>query len=243
MATQRGSGPRKDGVDSNSVLEKAPFLSLHDAVEELARGLQLPRGVRRTHVAPLLDRIQFISVQKGFTSKEATQVLQLALRGTAQHLPATNVSSRLLKSIRPAKGYLFGEAFVLTVLGALGGAGEKVVDRAGLRLAVEEIADEEEQDSGHNSSGEESGHDDHSMQADKVRRRKKIDVKVQGLALRLLVLLLSPPPISPSEFSSEGPLAAGTIPIPSSFMSVKARRTLDRCYGVLFHYLEYQTLR
>ena len=83
----------------------------------------------------------------------------------------------------------------------------------------------------------------------------------QSLALKLLILLLDTPaitidtahhPAAPTaDRDQDAPEAGGsgslsrTIQrsLPSSFLDVQARRMLDRCYGVLFHFMEYQTLR
>lgn len=224
-------------------------MSFRDVLGGLRRAIAVPRS-DRAHVKTLLDRVQALSMLRGFTSREAVSVARLALRGAGDRLPTTAASLRLLKTIRPAPGYIFGEAFVLAILGSLGGAADKVADRRGLRLAVEEAAGDDVEDTLSDEDGADRNGSDADeggntfLGADNVRRKKRIDVRVQGLALRLLVLLHSPPPITRG-LSSSTSLDAypEAIHLPPSLLSVKARKALDDCYGVLFHYLNYQTLR
>ncbi len=94
--------------------------------------------------------------------------------------------------------------------------------------------------------------------------RKHVPLKVQAHALKLLIMLLDTPAVAldldadPSaaatavglnsqastvSATAEGAREAVQQSLPSSFLSVAARRVLDKCYGVLFHFMEYQTLR
>lgn len=206
---------------------------LQDVIQSLVNALDTRDRLDRKLLRDLAERIQSVGLHQGFTSKEATQIVRIALKGTNRRLPPSTVSKRLLKAVKPARGHVFGEKFVLTILSSLGGTGEKNVDRSGLPLAVEETVNQSDDESSSSSEGGSS--------TDDAIRRRRVDVKSQGLALRLIVLLLSPPSTHASHHHSRpvGP----RIPIPHSFLSIGARRTLDTCYGVLFHHLEYQTLR
>jgi hypothetical protein len=60
---------------------------------------------------------------------------------------------------------------------------------------------------------------------------------VQAALLRLLLCFLEPPAGLPSDSDGQA------IALPTSFLTPKARQTLGRAYGILFHFLDYATLR
>ncbi|KDN45752.1 hypothetical protein K437DRAFT_118981 [Tilletiaria anomala UBC 951] len=184
-------------------------------------------------------------------------------------VPSIALGSSLLKLIVPRPGSEYGKELVLDILGALGPApgaledpranGQKAGGSSGLPAqdAQEEGEEEEEAEEEPDGDMDASRHRDMKKKAGKPLRRH-VHLRVQALALKLLILLLDIPAISIEHAASEhaavsslGSQAADPLDaarkahceLPSSFLSVAAKRMLDRSYGVLFHFLEYQTLR
>ncbi|KAN0060775.1 hypothetical protein ACQY0O_007433 [Thecaphora frezii] len=83
--------------------------------------------------------------------------------------------------------------------------------------------------------------------------RAKIDIRVQAAAIRLLSVLYDSPPVPlnlaatldpPADESAEPPQPSTLEGVlPNSYLTLAARTALQRCYAVLFHYLDYQALR
>lgn len=208
--------------------------SFESTIKQLSRLLNLAQYDKDT-VKTLMNRIVSLGMQIGFSDLQATQVVQLALRGGPS--PSRAISNRvaiaLLKSIYPANNQVFGDEFVLTIVGALGPAKDAVVDRHTDLSAALNLSD---------SSASENDEDYHQGHT-RLKRRKVIAIGVQAAALRLLVLLMSPPPVVTLAIDENGQEMRKTARLPSQFLTSRALRIIDKCHGIFFHYLDYQTLR
>lgn len=211
--------------------------SFGSTIEKLSRLVRMPQHDKQ-QAKMFVDRIAEVGENQGFTDQQATAILQLALRGSTHTGRSINnrMSLVLLRSIRPARDQQFGVDFVLTIIGALGPADDAVVDSNASIAAARPAANE------YPSSGSESDRDESSDKRNR-NRRIKLAIGVQSAAVRLLVLLLKAPPITSLQIDEKGNEPADSTRIPESFLTSKARRTLDRCYDILFHFLDYQTLR
>jgi centromere protein I len=210
--------------------------SFSSTLNQLSRLIRLLR-YDRTQAKVLVDRIAKIGTSQGFSDQQAIEILQLALRGVMHNgkCISSRISLLLLKSIYPANNQQFGEGFVLTIVGALGPADDTVVD------ANASIPEAQAKDDNSSSASDHDNEDERDRRRQK--RRVKIDIGVQAAAIRLLALLLSPPSVASLQFDKHGSKQTEVTHLPLSFLTSKARRTLDRCYDILFHFLDYQTLR
>ncbi|UZJ57403.1 hypothetical protein CBS101457_006723 [Exobasidium rhododendri] len=188
---------------------------------QILRLLSTPRFDKQ-QVRLLLDRVADVGLRRGFTDREATRIVQIAVRcGSKQ------VGVKLLKCIYPAKDVQFGEGLVLSIIGSLGPTGDTVTDGSKEERTDSSDADEDESVSGSSSD---------------KRKRRKVAISIQVAALRLLVLLYKPPPmISISLDLTQNDLSHAKLPI--HFLSTKARKALHDSYSILFHYLDYQSHR
>ncbi|PWN48159.1 hypothetical protein IE53DRAFT_389663 [Violaceomyces palustris] len=227
----------------DSELQRA-IRSLSDSVSSLSA--EGPRAFLKDSLATL----QRLSSQYGLTAKQSIQVINLALTGSRTgkyrvgakpRLPKPSTSIALLKCIIPRRGVKLGKEAILAVLVSLGPAPGSIASESAGVISIE-VLDEDDR-----------------------RGRIKVDVKVQAAALKMLLLLYDVPPLplslaprlfpqaetdAPPHGTTEIPptslemeASSATETLPSTFLSGAARRTLEKCYGVLFHFLEYQTLR
>ncbi|PWY98276.1 hypothetical protein BCV70DRAFT_36486 [Testicularia cyperi] len=180
----------------------------------------------------------------GFASKQCDHLVQLALRGRLvsssasgpsvlkRKAPKTSASLSILRCIVPAPRAKIGREAVLDILACLGPSpGTDVAKQAGMPMEVD------------TDEGSSLG-----------PPRLKVDSKVQAAALKLLCVLFESPslPLSmaadlytdeESQIERAAHYSAVVGNLPSTYLSTAARTVLDKSYAILFHYIDYQTIR
>lgn len=227
----------EDEIDRERNRQAGPSKEYVDViVKKLARLLQEPL-LDKAQTEALLERLTNTARRDGFSDREANAVIQLALRGIHIRGKSTRsqVALKLIKSIYPAQNVQFAQDFVLSILSALGPCEDALIDgndhyRQAPMLG-QEVYDGDS--------------DPENAEAATASKRRKATLKVQAAALKLLVLLLCPIQLSVDDLDSDDnkSLTQSQQHLPTSFLTTGARRLLDRSYGILFHYLDYQSLR
>ncbi|EPQ30128.1 uncharacterized protein PFL1_02245 [Pseudozyma flocculosa PF-1] len=190
-----------------------------------------------------LEGLQRHAISYGFDASQCQRLLNLALCGSSSRKraalnrkpPKASAAASILRSIVPAPGTRLGSDLVYAVLACLGpNPGTKVEADAGISTVSRDDPVDE-------SSSSKIGPD-----------RVKVDIRVQVAAIRLLCVLLDSPPVPLNLAATLEPSEEGAEPkhpselggaLPTTYLTLAARATLQRCYGVLFHFLDYQALR
>lgn len=216
----RKRGNDDDDDDSNVTDDSQAIPPFEESITTIASYLQ---GSGVGAVRPeQIKQLNNYSLHNGYTSSQALRVVKIALQ-LAKNTKNANVTSigKLLNSVRPAPQTLLGPSVIYAILDALGGDPVTGLDTL-----------EDDDDSLSISASD----DDES-----AKMKNVIPVRVQLDALQLLLKLYAPPSIV-IHAQKQGEQVRNAN-LPKSFFNLKAQKVLDKCYGVLFHYLEYETLR
>lgn len=164
------------------------------------------------------------SLHYGYTSSQALLVVKIALQlaKDKKNVPLLRICN-LLRTIRPAPQTFLGPSIIYAILDALRGTPVTGLDNL----------EDDDDDSASNSSNDDENHS--------TKKRNVVPIRVQRDALQMLLQLYAPPSIVVHAQKQGDQL--WNAKLPKSFFNLKAQKVLEKCYGVLFHYLEYETLR
>ncbi|PWN35656.1 Mis6-domain-containing protein [Meira miltonrushii] len=206
---------KDDDNDSNMTDNSQTIQPFEETIRAFQVSLERSAELKLENVEALNN----YSLHYGFTSSQALRVVKLAIQfaKNKNNLYLIRIG-KLFNSVRPAPQTLFGPSLIYAILDALGGNTNTGLDTL-----------EDDDDS--------MANDDENVSS---KIKKVLPVRTQGDALQLLLNLYAPPSIT-MHAQKQGELRIANLP--KSFFNVKALKILEKCYGVLFHYLEYETLR
>ena len=229
-------------------------------ITDLELALSTPAGGKS-----VLGRLERHARSRGFTSTQCQSLVNLALFGRTKHAdsvegikkkikpPRSSLAVAILRCVVPAPGSRIRRQVVLTILSILGPSpGTHLEEESGINL-----------DRTDDFIGPERVKIDLRVQVSLTRDQYDIcktvvltsepHPRLQAAAIRLLSVLLDSPSVPLSlaaslDINPDAPDESAAVAevqgaLPTSYMTLSARTTLEKCYAILFHFLDYQVVR